>query len=235
MSSFQIKRIDHHGLIAGIIDELELVENIDRCLKVDPQEKITCGQAVKGMIINALGFSNRPMTLTPQFFQNLPMDMLFQNDVQAEDLNRYKLGRTLDAIFNFGCSELFALLSNHVCRLERVNKKAVALDTTSFSFSGAYLSKMEQDNLNEPVPIKITYGYSKDHRPDQKQAVLELMVSHDGGIPLLLKSHDGNASDNTLTKEQNISSNVLKVVKHLNISSQTVNYILKKVLQYCQN
>jgi len=43
--------------------------------------------------------------------------------------------------------------------------------------------------------IAITHGYSKDHRPDVKQAVRELMVSQDGGVPLVSKSWDGNASD----------------------------------------
>ena len=33
-----------------------------------------------------------------------------------------------------------------------------------------------------------------------KQAVLELMVSQDGGIPILCKCWDGNASDNTVFK-----------------------------------
>ena len=41
----------------------------------------------------------------------------------------------------------------------------------------------------------ITHGYSKDHRPDLKQAILELMVSQDGGVPLVSQSWDGNTSD----------------------------------------
>src|SRR5262249_39296164 len=43
--------------------------------------------------------------------------------------------------------------------------------------------------------ICIPHGYSKDHRPDLKQAVLELMVSQDGGVPLVSQSWDGNTSD----------------------------------------
>jgi transposase len=31
--------------------------------------------------------------------------------------------------------------------------------------------------------LAITHGYSKDPRPDLKQAVLALMVSPDGGVP----------------------------------------------------
>ena len=50
--------------------------------------------------------------------------------------------------------------------------------------------------------ILITHGSSKDHRPDLKQAVLELMVSQDGGVPLLSKSWDGNASDTKVFQER---------------------------------
>ena len=47
----------------------------------------------------------------------------------------------------------------------------------------------------------ITRGHSKDHRPDLKQAVLEVMVSQDGG-PFLSQSWDGNASDTEVFKER---------------------------------
>ena len=44
-------------------------------------------------------------------------------------------------------------------------------------------------------PSASVRGYSKDHRPDLKQVVLETIVSQNGGIPLVCKSWDGNASD----------------------------------------
>lgn len=43
--------------------------------------------------------------------------------------------------------------------------------------------------------VKITYGYSKDHRPDLKQAVVTLVTSQKGHIPLWLEALDGNSSD----------------------------------------
>ena len=39
------------------------------------------------------------------------------------------------------------------------------------------------------------YGYSKDGRRDLKQVLLSLGVSGDGGLPLHMGLHDGNASD----------------------------------------
>jgi transposase len=50
--------------------------------------------------------------------------------------------------------------------------------------------------------MTITHGYSRDHRPDLKQAVLELMVSQDGGVPFLSKSWDGNTADTQIFQER---------------------------------
>src|SRR4029453_5901010 len=41
----------------------------------------------------------------------------------------------------------------------------------------------------------ITQGYSRDHRPDLNQVMLELVVEHQAGIPVLMKPLSGNSSD----------------------------------------
>jgi transposase len=65
------------------------------------------------------------------------------------------------------------------------------IDTTSFSVSGDYAIKEEDD----PVPLAITYGYSRDHRADLKQWMLALATTHDGDVPIFLRPLDGNSSD----------------------------------------
>ena len=50
--------------------------------------------------------------------------------------------------------------------------------------------------------VVITRGYSKNHRPDLKQMVLEMMVSQDGGIPLLMKCWSGNSDDTTIFQQR---------------------------------
>lgn len=49
-------------------------------------------------------------------------------------------------------------------------------------------------------PFKITYGHSKDKRPDLKQFLIE-MLCVDRNIPLFGATRDGNASDKTLNNE----------------------------------
>jgi len=196
MESIQVARLDHHGIVAGIIDELKIVEMIDGQIEADDQEEVSTGEAVKAMIINGLGFSNRPLVLTPQFFENLPMDTLFREGVEASHFNRYKLGRSLDKVFDYGSDLLFSLVAAFGCRQENVDQRFNLLDSTSFSLSGEYSIEEDKNTIN------ITHGHSKDHRPDLKQVMLELMVSQDGGVPFVSKSWDGNGSDNVIFKKR---------------------------------
>lgn len=195
--NLKIKRLDHHGIVAGVIEDLKIVPLLDQYLPQDEKQEITPGEAVKGMIMNGLGFANRPLSLSPQFFTNLPLEHLFREGVKAEHFNRHKLGRTLDQCFDFGCESLFSLVSQQACELESVDKTFNSLDTTSHSLTGEYA--FDDEGSDENV-IKITHGHSKAHRPDLKQVVQEIIVSQDGGVPLACKNWDGNSADTAIFK-----------------------------------
>src|SRR2546430_6705709 len=196
MEAVSVERLDHLGVVASVIKDLGLIEMIDARVSPHDQEEITTGEAVAGMIVNGLGFANRPLSLTPQFFANKPLDLLFRPGVHADMFNRFKLGRSLDEVSTYGCDLLFRELALAVCVQEGIDQRFNHLDTTSFSLSGEYAPESDEH------VILITHGSSKDHRPDLKQAVLELMVSQDGGVPLLSKSWDGNASDTKVFQER---------------------------------
>ena len=196
MEAVRVERLDHLGLIASVINDLGLVSLIDARLKPDDQEAITSGEAVTGMILNGLGFANRPLSLSPQFFANKPLDLLFRPDVTAERFNRFKLGRTLEEVNTYGSDLLLSELALVVCQPAAIDQRFNHLDTTSFSLPGDYVPESDQQ------AITIPQGYSKDHRPDLKQAVLELMVSQDGGVPLMSKTWDGNASDSQIFQDR---------------------------------
>lgn len=196
MEFVRVERLDHLGVVASVIKDLGLIEMIDARLLHHAQEEITAGEAVAGMILNGLGFANRPLSLTPQFFTNKPLDLLFREGVHAGMFNRFKLGRTLDEVYAYGCDLLLSELALAVCAQEGIDDRFTHLDTTSFSLTGNYVPDSDEH------AIVITHGYSKDHRPDLKQAILELLVSQDGGVPLLSKSWDGNASDTQIFQER---------------------------------
>ena len=193
-----IKRLDHLGIVAGVIKDLGLIEAIDERLQKDKneQEHISPGEAIAGMIINGLGFSDKPLSLTPRFYETKALEQLFRPGVKAEHFNRHKLGKVLDASHAYGCETLFYELAQLSCRKEQIDNQLNSLDTTTFSVTGEYAQDVDEHT------ITLAHGYSKDHRPDLKQVVHELMVSQDGGVPLMMKSWDGNVSDNKIFKER---------------------------------
>ncbi len=66
---FETHRLDHLGIAAGISQKIGLMEIIDQ--QIGPvQRKISCGQAVQAMILNALGFSSWALYLMPDYLRN---------------------------------------------------------------------------------------------------------------------------------------------------------------------
>ncbi len=105
------------------------------------------------------------MSLTPQFFANTPLALLLRPGVRADMFNRFKLGRSLDEVHTYGCDLLLSEIALAVCAQEGIDQRFNHLDTTSFALTGEYVPD------SDAHAIAITHGYSKDHRPDLKQAV----------------------------------------------------------------
>jgi transposase len=163
------------------------------------------------------------LSFTPQFFANKPLDLLFREGIDAEMFNRFKLGRTLDAASAYGCDLLFQELALAVCTHEGIDLRFNHLDTTSFSLTGDYVPDSDEH------AIRITHGYSKDHRPDLKQAVLELMVSQDGGVPFVSKSWDGNTSDTQVFQQR--AEALLRAFK----DTPMARYLVADAKLYCDD
>ncbi|MHC5747365.1 MAG: IS1634 family transposase [Nostoc sp.] len=193
----EIKNIDHLGIVAGLIDEIGIVEIINSKLGIDPREKVAAGILVKAILINGLGFVSRPLYLFSQFFQDKGIEILLEEGVKSEYINDDKIGRVMDKLYKYGLNNLFIEIVLSVIKKFNIDTKYSHLDATSFHLHGEYKSD-ENKNKEEEIrerPIIITKGYSRDHRPDLKQCVLDLITSSDGDIPLLMRAGDGNEAD----------------------------------------
>lgn len=180
------KNLDHLGIVAGVCKEIKIAEEIDRIIGVDPRQNVTCGQAVVAMILNALGFVDRPLYLFPEFMKNKPVELLVSPTLVAEDFNDDVLGRTLDKLSAKGLEEIFMSVAS-TAQMYTQGDRFFHSDTTSMSVHGKY----EHDD--EVVPIQITHGYPKDHRMDLKQFVVSMVTSR--GLPVFVQTLSGNTSD----------------------------------------
>jgi transposase len=130
-----------------------------------------------------------------------------------------KQASQIGLLYEYGISLLFVKIAVVMAKRFEIEPKILHIDGTSLSVQGKYCQleeekiehnpsaevqlagnspqsdeRKEEENL-EPVPINITHGYSRDHRPDLKQYTLSLLTTETEGIPLFMQVGSGNESD----------------------------------------
>jgi transposase len=192
--TYRSQILDHLGLVAGMFEELGIGDVIDKATQQNPEMQIvTAGNAVKAMVLNGLGFVNQRLYLVPQFFQNKPTSRLIAPAIAPAHLNDDTLGRALDMLYDYGVTALYSLIAATAAQRLGLSPTFAHLDSTSFHVDGRYKSDEEPD---EQV-IHITQGYSRDHRPDLNQVMLDLIVEHQAGLPIWMQPLSGNSSEVT--------------------------------------
>ena len=121
-----------------------------------------------------------------------PVERLIGEGIEAGHLNDDVLGRALDAIYAYGPDKLYPQLAAPVVKQLGLSARFAHLDATGFHVDGQYNSAEEP--ADERV-IHITQGYSRDHRPELNQVVLQLICERQAGIPLLMEPLNGNSTD----------------------------------------
>jgi transposase len=182
--------VGHLGIIAGIYDILGIGEVIDQVIPKKRHHKLPHSVVVKAMILNALGFSGQRLYLFSNFFKTIPVEQLLGKGISADDLTDDVLGRTLDAIHEYGATKLYNEITNRIMLKHSLGTQLLHVDTTNFSVHGKY----KGDAPDGTDSIKITFGYAKDKRKDLKRFVMGL-VANQFGIPLFTEAYDGNKSD----------------------------------------
>lgn len=206
MATPVVERMDHVGIVAGVCDEIGLVDYFDQ-QDTHWHTRVSLGQAVKAMVLNGLGFSNRRLYLFPQFFANKPLEELLGPGITPEDLNDDCLDRALDWLFKQDVTTVFAGIAAQARARWGVRAQQVHVDTTSFAVEGDY--EPEEGDIDAHV-IAVTYGYSRDRRADLKQWMCALATTVEGDIPVFLRPLDGNSSD-----KQTLLQAMLTLQEHL--------------------
>jgi len=205
--AINIVNLDHLGIVAGILDEMELVEEVNKKVGIKTKETVSPGQVMKAMIMNGLGFLSAPIYLFDTFFVGKATEHLIGEGVTPKQLNDDRIGRALDKYHQAGTTQLFTAIALKAASKFQVKMNSVQLDSSSISVEGAYKTCQEKsqdletdssDPADEMKAIKIVHGSSRDRRPDLKQFIIDTIVSGDGDVPLYLKIDDGNADDKSV-------------------------------------
>ncbi len=192
--------VGHLPIIKQFAKEINLVDTINTMVK--SQMQLQPGQAVLAMVLDTLS-GRTPLYRLKEFFHEKDTELLLGTQIDPELFCDHNLGRVLDKIFDTGAQAIFSELSQNAVKRFQIDSRDVHFDTTSISVYGDYELSDE--------PFKITYGHSKDHRPDLKQFLISLLCVN-RNIPIVGAPKDGNASDKTLNNEllSNISKHMAK-------------------------
>lgn len=79
----QVQDIDHLEIVAGIVDEIDLVEQINQLLGQQRSEKVSAGHSVKAMILNGLGLVSGALYIFSKFFEGKACEHLIGEGIYS--------------------------------------------------------------------------------------------------------------------------------------------------------
>jgi transposase len=150
--------------------------------------------AVIGVLVRNLCLAREPLYAIADWARRFDPAALGLAAGDAEALNDDRVGRALDALFDCDRGSLLVELVLAAIAEFEIDCSQLHNDSTSFAVHGAYPTADGRARAGKPTP-RITFGHSKDHRPDLKQLVWILTVAADGAVPLAHRLADGNTAD----------------------------------------
>lgn len=172
----------------------------DALPKEDGRTKLSPTKALLVLLRNLL-VSREPIYGMGEWAARHAPDLLGLTESDVGLLNDDRMGRALDKLFAADVPALVLAVATHVVKEFGLRLDELHNDSTSLAFFGAYLdAAFEQRVLGRPT-LAITFGHSKDHRPDLKQLLFILTVTADGGVPLHFRAQSGNTTDDTTHRD----------------------------------
>lgn len=203
--------VSHLPIVKAFAEKIDLVDTIDRI--VESQMDISPGITVLAMVLDTLS-GRTPLYRLKDFFYEKDTELILGSPLDPEQLSDHNLGRVLDKLYDVGTQTIFSQIAQNAVRMFGVDTHNVHFDTTSISVFGDF-------DMVDP-PFKITYGHSKDKRPDLKQFLIS-MLCVDRNIPIIGATKDGNASDKTVNNE--VLTNISKHMARYGLSPGAFVYV----------
>jgi len=188
------ERLGPLPLIGHFLRRLDLDARLDRFVPTtDRRVRVPYGKAL-GVLLRSILVEREPIYRQHEMVSGFAPECFGLAPQEAAAISDDAIGRALDRLFD---ADRAAILTDVVVAV--VREFDVALDelhndSTTVSFCGQYRAAQGRKLRGQRAPA-ITYGYSKDHRPDLKQLLFILTTADDGGVPLQFRCEDGNTND----------------------------------------
>lgn len=168
--------------------------------RADPRRTLPVAQGLMVLVKNLLLCREPLYGLGDWAARYDPLSLgLTAEHIQA--LNDDRIGRCLTVLFHCDRTGLILDVVRHVVQEFSVRLDELHNDSTTVSFFGAYSEAATEKDRRDHRTLAITWGHSKDHRPDLKQLLYILTISDDGGVPVHFRAASGNVTDDTTHRD----------------------------------
>ncbi len=181
-------------IVDQMLDRLGLPALLAGAMPVDDARlKLAPAVAIR-LVITNLVLGREPLYGLGEWAAGYDPTLLGLSSDELGVLNDDRVCRALEALFDADRASLLTAVVLRAISEFSIDTDQLHNDSTSISVHGAYRDAVGTARGGQPTPV-ITFGHSKDHRPDLKQLVWILTVSADGAVPLAYRLADGNTVD----------------------------------------
>jgi len=194
LKSFQIGALP---VVNAYIRDCNLFDIFNQFVPAGPREKVSPATILLFLLRNII-LSGFPLYKLPEWARDYIPALLGMTSEGLDVLNDDRIGRCLDDFFLADRSTITTMVALQVIKQYRVRTDSCHNDSTTVTFQGAYHQKNPKFNKK---PVALRHGFNKDHRPDLKQLIFNLVISADGAVPIHYKLYDGNVTDDQTHRE----------------------------------
>lgn len=196
------QRLCHLPLVMDVLRRTGINDIIDHAIQDDTRSKVSTSECLAvllcGVFLGHHDLWRLADRLSPYDMATIMRDPGFN----LAEFTEERMAKMLDDIYTANPEKLMTGISLQAIEQFNLGIEFFHFDTTSLSFYGAHENEgFESMADGSAPPPLVTYGYSKDHRPDLKQIIFGSLVTRDGGVPLYGKALDGNRSDSESAAE----------------------------------
>lgn len=189
-------RIDSLPVINAYIAGCGLPDIFERFIPGHAARKIQPAQILLFLLRNVM-LAGFPLYKLSEWAGCYMPELLGMTPRLAAAINDDRIGRALDELFLADRAAMLTTIALRVIDGYRLDLTCFHNDSTTVTFQGAYRRKPKFGKS----PTRLLHGFNKDHRPDLKQLIFNLVVCADGAVPIHFKLHDGNVTDDTTHRQ----------------------------------
>jgi transposase len=188
------ERLGPLPLVNHYVERLGLFGLFDRFVPTPDRRTRLRYSTALGVLLRSVLTEREPLYRLGEVVHTFAPEGFALSEAEAGRLGDDAVGRALDRLFDADRGSLLTEIV--VAAVERFDLRLDELhnDSTTVKFTGQYAQARGRSLRGKKKAPYITYGYSKDHRPDLKQLLFILTATRDG-VPVQFRCEAGNQND----------------------------------------